>query len=121
MANPIVTIAVPIAGFIAARLGSQAASAGWGAVFGEEAPTPKKQKAAEKAAAQRRKELKKEGASKAEISAVRNPEDETPVWKIVLWTTISGLVLQGLRVAAQRGTKAGLERAMSRRPRSNRG
>lgn len=47
--------------------------------------------------------------------------DETPVWKIALWTLISGVLLQSLRQLAQRGAKKGTEKMISRRPRSNRG
>ena len=39
----------------------------------------------------------------------------------MLWATISGVVLQGLRMAAKRGAKAGAERLTTRRPRPNRG
>ena len=39
----------------------------------------------------------------------------------MLWATISGVVLQGLRVAAKRGTQVGVERLTTRRPRANRG
>ena len=55
MANPLVSIAVPVAGLVAAAVGNKAAAAGWGAVFGEDAPTDKTQKALQKDAAQRRK------------------------------------------------------------------
>ncbi|MBB5832151.1 hypothetical protein HNR70_001964 [Brachybacterium aquaticum] len=121
MANPLVSIIVPVAGIVAAQIGSKAAEAGWGAVFGEDAPTVKTQKAAQKDVAARRKQLKKDGASKAEIAAVKDPEDDQPLWKLLLWATISGVILQGLRVAARRGAKAGAERLTTRRPRPNRG
>ncbi|MGP9537718.1 DUF4235 domain-containing protein [Brachybacterium sp. AOP43-C2-M15] len=121
MANPLVSIAVPVAGVIAATLGNKAASAGWGAVFGEDAPTVKTQKAAKKDVAQRRKQAKKDGLPSSEIEAIRDPEDDQPLWKILLWATISGVVLQGLRVAARRGAKVGAERLTARRPRPNRG
>jgi hypothetical protein len=106
VANPLVSIAVPVAGVLAAKLGTKAAEAGWGAVFGEDAPTTKTQKAAQKDVAARRKQMKKDGASKAEIRAVRDPEDDQPVWKLMLWATISGVVLQGLRMAAPARTAA---------------
>ena len=118
MANPIVSIAVPVAGIVAAVVGNKAAAAGWGAVFGEEAPTTKTQKAAKKDVARRRKQAKKDGLSKAEIAAIK---DDQPLWKILLWATVSGVILQGLRVAAKRGAKSGAERLTSRRPRPNRG
>jgi len=121
VANPLVSIIVPIAGIVAASVGKKAAEAGWGAVFGEDAPTTKAQKAAQKDVATQRKQLKKDGASKAEIRAIKDPDDDQPVWKLMLWATISGVVLQGLRVAARRGAKAGAERLTTRRPRANRG
>ena len=121
MANPLESIAVPVAGILAAKLGTKAAETGWGAVFGEDAPTTKAQKAAQKEVAARRKQMKKDGASKAEIQAVRDPDDDQPVWKLMLWATISGVILQGLRMAAKRGAKAGAERLTTRRPRPYRG
>ncbi|NMA77101.1 MAG: DUF4235 domain-containing protein [Actinomycetales bacterium] len=121
MANPIVSIAVPVAGLVAAAVGNKAAAAGWGALFGEDAPTAKAQKAAQKNVAAQRKQAKKDGLSKAEIEAIKDPEDDQPIWKLLLWATISGVLLQGLRVAAKRGTKTGVERLASRRPRPNRG
>ncbi len=121
MANPLVSIAVPVAGILAATVGNKAAAAAWGAVFGEDAPTVKMQKAAQKDAAKRRKQAKKDGASKAEIAAIKDPDDDQPVWKMMLWATVSGVILQGLRVAAKRGAKTGAERLTTRRPRPNRG
>lgn len=121
MANPLVSIAVPVAGIIAAKIGTKAASAGWGAVFGEEAPTLKAEKAAKKDVARRRKQAKKDGLSKAEIAAIHDPADDQPVWKLMLWASISGVLLQGLRMLAKRGAKAGAERLTMRRPRANRG
>lgn len=120
MANPIVSIVVPVAGIVAGIAGNKAAAAGWGAVFGEEAPTVKSQKAASKDVAKRRKQAKKEGASKAEIEAITGPDDDQPIWKLMLWSAISGVVLQSLRVAAKRGAKKGAERLTTRRPRPNR-
>jgi hypothetical protein len=121
VANPLVSIVVPVAGIVAAVVGNKAAAAGWGALFGEEAPTVQAQKAAQKDAAKRRKQAKKDGASKAEIAAIKDPEDDQPLWKMMLWATISGVILQGLRVAAKRGAKKGTERLTARRPRPNRG
>lgn len=121
MANPLVSVAVPVAGLIASILGKKVASAGWGAVFGEDAPTPKAAKASKKETAQRRKQAKKDGLGKAEIREIRDPSEDQPVWKIMLWTLISGVLLQGLRQLAQRGAKKGTERMISRRPRANRG
>lgn len=121
MANPLVSIAVPVAGIVAAQIGNRAAAAGWGAVFGEDAPTVKAQKAAQKDAAQRRKQAKKDGLSKAEIDQIKDPEDDEPIWKMLLWATVSGVILQGLRMGAKRGAKKGTERLTMRRPRPNRG
>lgn len=121
MANPLVSIIVPVAGIIAASVGKKAAETGWGVVFGEDAPTTKSQKAAKKEVAARRKQAKKDGASKAEIQTIRDPDDDQPVWKLMLWTLVSGVLLQGLRTAAQRGAKKGAERLTTRRPRPNRG
>lgn len=121
MANPLVSIIVPVAGIIAASVGKKAAETGWGVVFGEDAPTTKSQKAAKKDVAARRKQAKKDGASKAEIAAIKDPDDDQPVWKMMLWATVSGVILQGLRVAAKRGAKTGAERLTTRRPRPNRG
>ncbi|WP_341854857.1 DUF4235 domain-containing protein [Brachybacterium sp. GPGPB12] len=95
MANPLVSIIVPVAGIIAASVGKKAAETGWGVVFGEDAPTTKSQKAAKKDVAARRKQAKKDGASKAEIQAIRDPDDDQPVWKLMLWTLVSGVLAAG--------------------------
>lgn len=121
MANPLVSIAVPVAGILAAQIGNRAAAAGWGAVFGEDAPTIKAEKAAKKDVAKRRKQAKKDGLSKSEIAAIHDPTDDQPVWKMMLWATVSGVLLQGLRMLAKRGAKTGAERLTTRRPRANRG
>jgi len=121
VANPLVKIAVPVAGIIASQVGNRAAAKGWGAVFGEDAPTVKANKAARKDAEKRRKQAKKDGLPKAEIEAIKDPEDDQPIWKMLLWATVSGVLLQGLRMAAKRGAKSGTERLTSRRPRPNRG
>ena len=57
MANPLVSIIVPVAGIIAASVGKKAAETGWGVVFGEDAPTTKSQKAAKKDVAARREAI----------------------------------------------------------------
>lgn len=121
MANPLVKIVVPLAGIVASVIGNKAAAAGWGAVFGEDAPTTKATKAAKKDAQQRRKQAKKEGQSKAEIEAIKDPADDQPIWKMLLWATVSGVLLQGLKMMAKRGAQTGAERVVSRRPRGNRG
>ncbi|MEE1618947.1 DUF4235 domain-containing protein [Brachybacterium sp. J144] len=121
MANPLVKIAVPLAGVIAATLGRKVAAAGWGVVFGEDAPTPKATKATRKETLRQRKQAKKDGLSKAEIRAIRDPSEEQPIWKAMLWALVSGVLLQGFRLLAQRGAKAGAEGLTRRRPRPNRG
>ncbi|GAA1490287.1 DUF4235 domain-containing protein [Brachybacterium sacelli] len=121
MANPLVKIAVPVAGIIASTVGNKAANAGWGAVFGEDAPTLKAAKASQKETQKRRKQAKKEGLPASEIESIKDPVDDQPIWKMLLWATVSGVLLQGLRMAAKRGAKAGTERLTARRPRANRG
>lgn len=121
MANPLVKIVVPLAGIAASVIGNKAASAGWGAVFGEEAPTVKATKAAKKDAQKRRKQAKKEGRSAAEIEEIKDPADDQPIWKMLLWATVSGVFLQGLKMMAKRGAQTGAERVVKRRPRTNRG
>lgn len=121
MANPLVSIVVPVSGIVAGIIGKKVASAGWGAVFGEDAPTVKAEKAAKKDVAARRKQAKKDGLSQAEIDAIKDPMDEQPIWKLLLWATVSGVLLQGLRMGAKRGAKSAAERVTARRPRPNRG
>ena len=121
MANPLVKIVVPVAGIVAAQIGLRAARSGWGAVFGEDAPTLKANRSSAKDTAKRRKQAKKDGLSKAEIAEIRDPMEDQPVWKVMLWTLISGVLLQGLKQLAQRYAKKGTEKVVSRRPRPNRG
>ena len=68
-----------------------------------------------------RDRAKKDGLSKAEIAEIRDPAEDVPWWKAILWTIVSGVLLQGLRAAAQNGTKKGADRLTRRRPRPNRG
>lgn len=121
MANPLVKIAVTASGFAAARLGRRIADAGWGAVFGEEPPDDQFTRNSEKETKKRVKQAKKDGLSKAEIEEIRNPADDVPWWKGMLWAAVSGVLLQGLRTAAQSGAKKGTDRITRRRPRPNRG
>lgn len=121
MANPLVKIVVPLAAVVAGQVGNKVATSGWGAVFGEDAPTVKAAKASQKETRQRRKEAKKEGRSKAEVESIRDPVDELPIWKTLLWALVSGVLLQGLKMIARRGAAAGAERVTARRPRANRG
>ena len=121
MANPLVKIAVPLAGIVASVIGTKAATAGWGAVFGEDVPTLKAMKAAQKGVQKQRKQAKKDGLSTAEIEAIKDPVDDQPIWKMLLWAAVSGVLLQGLKMVAKRGAKTGTERLVGRRPRANRG
>ncbi|MGY5763958.1 DUF4235 domain-containing protein [Brachybacterium sp. DNPG3] len=121
MANPLVKIIVPIVGVAVGTLGRKAATAGWGAVFGEDAPTAKAQKASAKATAKQRKQAKKAGLGKDEIARITDPMQNQAAWKVALWTILSGVVLQAVRQAAQRGATRGTEALISRRPRANRG
>lgn len=121
MGNLLVKIAVTVSGVAAAMVGRQLITAAWGAVFGEDAPTPKNTKASAKETAKRRKQAKKEGLDKQQIEEIRDPSEQEPVWKVLLWTLLSGVVLQGMRMLAQRGAQAGTEKITGRRPRPNRG
>lgn len=121
MANPLVKLAVTGSGLAAAMIGRRLADAGWGAVFGEEPPDDKFARSSEKDTKKRVKQARKDGLSKAEIAEIRNPADDVPWWKGVLWAVVSGILLQGLRTAAQSGAKQGTERLTRRRPRPNRG
>ncbi|MCS6712266.1 DUF4235 domain-containing protein [Brachybacterium sp. EF45031] len=121
MANPLVKLAVTGAGIAATVLSNKALKAGWAAVFDEEAPTAKTRRTSAKDTAKARKQAKKEGKSKEEIAAISDPSDDTAPWKILLWTVLTGVVVQGMKLAAQQGTKQGVQRLTSRRPRPNRG
>ncbi|WP_058234481.1 DUF4235 domain-containing protein [Devriesea agamarum] len=117
MPNPAVKLAMTGAAAGASLLAKKALHTGWGAAFGEDAPTAKTQKQAKKDTKALRKQAKKNGASKEDIAAIRNPADQVPVWKTLLWTALSGIAIQGVRHLARRGT----QRVLSRRPRANRG
>lgn len=121
MANPLVKLAVTGSGIAAAMIGRSLASAGWGAVFGEDPPSEQYTKDSAKETKKRRKQAKKDGLSKAEIAEIRDPAEDVPWWKAILWTIVSGVLLQGLRAAAQNGAKKGADRLTRRRPRPNRG
>lgn len=121
MANPLVKIAVTVAGIAAAQIGRRVATVGWGAVFGEDPPSEQLTKDSAKETKKRRKQAKKDGLSKAEIAEIRDPAEDVVWWKMALWTVVSGILLQGLRAAAQDGAKRGTDRLTRRRPRPNRG
>lgn len=121
MGNVLVKISMTIAGIAAAVVGNKLIIGLWGAVFGEDAPTTKHAKATAKETKQRRKEAKKEGQASQEIAEIRDPMDDQPIWKALLWTLLSGVFLQGMRLLAQRGARTGTEKVTGRRPRPNRG
>ena len=98
--NPVIRLATVAASMGAAALGNKVLSSGWRAIFKEDTPTDSTRKGAAKAA-------RKEGTE---------PED-FPLWKILLWTIASGIVLQSLQYYAQKGAT----RALNRRPSTNRG
>lgn len=120
-ANPIVKLAVAGAGTLAALVANQVLEKGWSAVFGEDAPTEKASKQSAKEVKAQRKKAKKEGKSAEEIDEIDDPLDDVDLWKVILWTILSGVAIQGLRLLAERGTQKGAERLVSRRPRANRG
>lgn len=119
--NPIVKLAVLGAGVAGSFVANQVLEKGWSAVFGETAPSDKAVKQGAKEAKTERKEAKKDGASKAKLSDISNSMDDVPVWKLLLWTVVSGVVIQGIRLLAERGAQKGAARLVERRPRSNRG
>lgn len=119
--NPLVKVAVAIAGSGAAFLANQLLERGWSAVFGEDAPTEKATKQSAKDTKKERKRAKKEGRSKQDVADISDPMEDVPVWKTVLWTVVSGLAIQGLRLLAERGAQKGTEKVVGRRPRPNRG
>ncbi|HJB10119.1 MAG TPA: DUF4235 domain-containing protein [Candidatus Brachybacterium merdavium] len=121
MGNVLVKISMTIAGLAAAVVGNKLIISLWGAIFGEDAPTAKHAKSTAKETKQRRKEAKKEGQTAQEIAAIRDPSEDQPVWKALLWTLLSGVFLQGMRMLAQRGARVGTEKVAGRRPRPNRG
>lgn len=119
--NPLVGLAVAGAGIASAFIGNQLLEKGWGAVFKEDAPTEKMTKQSAKDTKAERKQAKKEGRGKDEIAQISDPIGDMPVWKILLWTALSGVVVQGIKMLAQRGAQKGMERMTTRRPRPNRG
>lgn len=119
--NPLVKLAVAGAGTLAAMVANQVLEKGWSSVFGEAAPTEKATKQNAKEVKAARKQAKKEGKSPEEVAEIHDPLDDVAVWKVVLWTVLSGIAIQGLRLLAERGIQQGAERLVSRRPRSNRG
>lgn len=119
--NPIVGLAVTAAGIAAAFIGNQVLEKGWSAVFGEQAPTEKTTKQSAKDAKAERKQAKKDGASKQEIAEISDPADDLAPWKVLLWAALSGVVIQALKLLAQRGAQKGITRLTERRPDANRG
>ncbi|MFC0676048.1 DUF4235 domain-containing protein [Brachybacterium hainanense] len=121
MPNPLVKAAVTGAGIAAGVIGSKLLAGGWGAVFGEEAPTPKVLRSSAKQTKLARKQAKKDGLSRSEIAAIRDPRQDQPIWKGLLWVVLSGAALTAFRQLAQKGAERGAERLTARRPRPNRG
>lgn len=121
MTNPLVKIAMTGAGIAAGVIGNKLLVTGWGAAFGEDAPTAKNAKLSAKDTKARKKQAKKDGASKQEIAEIRDPHQEQDAWKIALWTILAGVVLQSLRRSAQRGVEVAAEKVTERRPKPNRG
>ena len=113
MPQAVVRLALVGASMGAGLLGNKVLEKGWGAIFGEDVPTDANRKQAEKEYKSQVKEAKKAGDELPEPPA----EEDLPLWKILLWTVVSGIVLQSLQYAAQKGAVKLLER----RPRANRG
>ena len=86
--DPLVKIAVTLAGVGAAFVANQALERVWGLVFDEKAPTEKYAKSAAKEVKQERKAAKKDGASKAELATITSKVDEQPIWKLLLWAAL---------------------------------
>ncbi len=120
-ATPGVKLVITLAGLAAGVVGSKLLDAAWGVAFGEQAPTASAQKTSEKDLAEAKKEAKQRGATKQELREMESSFDALPAWKIVLWTAVSGAVISGLRMAAERGAEAGANRLLGRRPESARG
>lgn len=119
--NPLVNVAVTVAGVAAGFVGQKIITAGWSRAFGEDAPTAKRVKQSAKETKSAQKQAKKDGASKDEIAEILDPEKQRPVWQMLLWTLLSTVAVQGLRTAAQRGAASSTSRLIARRPRPNRG
>ncbi|CAM4025421.1 MULTISPECIES: DUF4235 domain-containing protein [Helcobacillus] len=114
-------LAMTAASALAGVIGTKLVNGAWGVVFGEQAPTSKVQKDNDKALKEEMKRAKKQGASKQEIRAMESSYDALPVWKISLYTVLSGAVIAALQLAAQRGAERGADRLAHRRPPMNRG
>ncbi|PWH06669.1 hypothetical protein DEO23_06950 [Brachybacterium endophyticum] len=121
MPNPLVKIAMTGASIAAGVVGQKVITAIWNSVLDEDAPTNKNIKRSAKETKAARKEAKKSGASKAEVKAITDPENERPAWQIIVWTLLTGVVLQAFRQAARNGTEVGARKITERRPRPNRG
>ena len=121
MSNPIVNAAVTVSGILASLGGSKLLTQGWEAAFGEAPPTPKAQSKSAKETKKKRKQAKKDGLSKLEISQITDPQKDMPAWKTVLWLVLSAIFVTGSRELAKRGVKRGGDLLTERRPRENRG
>src|SRR5699024_657759 len=121
MGNVLVKISMTIAGLAAAVVGNKLIISLWGAIFGEDAPTAKHAKSTAQETKQRRKEAKKGGQRGQELAAIRHPSEAHPVAQGLVWTLLSGVLLQAVRMLAQRGARVGTEKVAGPRPRPSRG
>lgn len=121
MPNPLVKLAMTGASLAAGYVGQKLLIAGWEAVFGEDAPTDQNVKQSAKDTKAVRKMAKKEGLTKEELQEIRDPEEDRPFWQAVLWTILTGVILQLVREAAASGTRLGAQKLSGRRPSPNRG
>lgn len=119
MPNPAMKVSTSLAAIAAGVLANNLLRIGWKAAFHEDPPTKKAMKSRNKDLDRQRKEAQKTGARRNAVERLENQqaEVETPIWKIIVWTVISGIVVAALRNAAERG----VNHAFTRRPRANRG
>ena len=119
--NPLVGAIVTVAGIGTSILAKKALAAGWHRAFDEEVPDSKFEKQAKKDLKERKKQAKKDGASKAELKEMTSEYEDVDAWKVALFTILSGVVITALQQAARKGAQSGAERRVARRPRANRG
>lgn len=119
--NPLVGAIVTVAGIGTSILAKKALAAGWHRAFDEEVPDSKFEKQAKKDLKERKKQAKKDGASKAELKEMTSEYEDVDAWKVALFTILSGVVITSLQQAARKGAQSGAERLVARRPRANRG
>lgn len=119
--NPLVGAIVTVAGIGTSILAKKALEVGWHRVFDEEVPDSKFEKQAKKDLKERKKQAKKDGASKAELKEMTSEYEDVAAWKVALFTVLSGVAITALQQAAKNGAQSGAERLVARRPRANRG